>query len=193
MTGRDTSDIRRLAVRLSLGGAAVWCAALLVSPLLRTDLGVLSTHPETYALGDWGLVMRLGYAGLALAGWSAAFLAVRYRVAALLLVVFAIGALCIGLLPPRNSGGLADQVFPYLQTAPLAFLPAITWISWRTRRGWLAAFAALALVLFLPLTSGEPAHGGLINRGADLAMGLWLVAFAWTERDARSTVHLPPS
>ena len=182
VTHGSANGLHRWAVWLALGGVAVWSAALLVGPVLRTDLDMQTAHPEDYAVGAWGLVMRVGYAGVAVAGWSAALLASRYRAAALLLAVFATGAFAIGLLPPNGAGGLADQVFPYLQTAPLAFFPAIAWISWKTRRGWLGILAALALLLFLPLVFGELAHGGIINRGADLAMGLWLGAFAWSER-----------
>jgi hypothetical protein len=171
---------------LSLAGAAVWSAALLVGPLLRPDLDVLTAHPETYALGAWGLVMRLGYVGVAIAAWSAAFLTARYRAAAVLLALFATGAFAIGLLPPTDTGGLSDQVFPYLQGAPLAFLPAIAWISWRTRRGWLGVLAVVAWLLFLPLAFGEPMNGGILNRGADLTMGFWLGALAVTERETPS-------
>jgi hypothetical protein len=170
-------------VRLALGGAVVWSIALLAGPVLRPDLDLLTTHPETYAHGAWGPLMRLGYAGIAVAGWSAAFLARRYRVPAVLLVLFAGGALTIGLLPPTDTGGPADQIFPYLQIAPLAFLPAIAWISWRTRRPWLLTLAALAWLLFLPLMSGQPVLGGIINRAADLVMGVWIGVFSWTERD----------
>lgn len=175
---------REAAVRLALVGVAAWCGALLVGPLLRPDLDILRTHPETYALGAWGTLMRLGYAGMAVADWSAAFLAGRYRVAAVLLAVFGAGAMGIGLFPPTDTGSPADQVFPCLQFAPLAFFPAIAWISWRTRRRPLLVLAALAWLLFLPLVFGEPAVGGLLNGAADLAMGAWIGTFAWTERTA---------
>lgn len=191
MTERDRDDVTGhtdsgAAIALALGGAVVWSAALLAGPVLRPDLDLLTTHPETYARGPWGPVMRLGYAGIAVAGWSAAFLARRYRAPAVLLAVFAAGALAIGVLPPTDTGGPADQVFPYLQIAPLAFLPAVAWISWRTRRRRLLALAVLTWLLFLPLMSGEPALGGIINRAADLAMGAWVGAFAGTERDRSS-------
>ncbi|MEJ2579979.1 MAG: hypothetical protein P8Z68_12965 [Kineosporiaceae bacterium] len=68
----------------------------------------------------------------------------------------------------------------------MALLPATALISWRTRRLPLVALATLVWLLFLPLTSGESPHGGLINRAADLATGLRITAFAWTERDHRS-------
>lgn len=179
------ADAAQVAVRLALAGAAVWSLALLAGPALRPDLNLVSTHPETYARGSWGLLMRLGYAGIAIGGWSAAFLARRYPIPAVLLAGFAAGALAIGVLPPTgaHTDGLADQVFPYLQTAPLAFLPAVAWISWRTRRRLLVALAALIWLLFLPLVTGDPATGGIINRAADLTMGAWIAAFAWSERD----------
>ncbi|MEJ2579978.1 MAG: hypothetical protein P8Z68_12960 [Kineosporiaceae bacterium] len=56
------------AVVLAWGGAAVWSAALLAGPVLRPDLDVLTTHPEAYADGAWGPLMRPGYAGIAVAG-----------------------------------------------------------------------------------------------------------------------------
>jgi hypothetical protein len=178
--GRTGSRVN--AARLALAGVALWCGALVAGPMLRPDLNIVTTHPETYALGAWGPLMRLGYVGFAIAGWSAAFLAARYRAPALLLTVFGVGTLCIGLLPPTDTGGLADQVFPFLQLAPLAFFPAVAWISWRTRRKMVLVLAALAWLLFLPLVFGEPAHGGIINRAADLAMGAWIGVFALTER-----------
>ncbi len=161
----------------------MWSIALLSGPALRPDLDPWTTHPEAYAVGVWGPLMRLGYAGVAVAGWAAALLARRLRVAAALLAVFATGAFAIGLLPPTGRGDLADQVFPYLQVAPLAFLPAVAWISLRTGRRVLMALAALVWLLFVPLLVGEPALGGIINRAADLAMGIWLGVFAWTARD----------
>jgi hypothetical membrane protein len=166
------------ASRLVLGGAFVWCSALLLGPALRPDLDPLTTHPETYALGPWGILMRLGYVGVAFAGFAAAYLARSSRVSAILLAVFAIGALLIGILPPTGEMDLADAIFPYLQLAPLAFLPAIAWSSWRMRRRALVALAALVWLLFLPLVGGEPPGGGIVNRAADLAMGAWLATFA---------------
>ena len=166
----------------------MWSIALLSGPALRPDLDPWTTHPEeAYAVGVWGPLMRLGYAGVAVAGWAAALLARRLRVAAALLAVFATGAFAIGLLPRTGRGDLADQVFPYLQVAPLAFLPAVAWISLRTGRRVLMALAALVWLLFVPLLVGEPALGGIINRAADLAMGIWLGVFPWTARDG-----LPP-
>lgn len=173
-------DGPRTATRLALAGVAVWSAALVLGPVLRPDLDVLTTHPETYATGAWGFLMRLGYLGAATAGGAVCFLARRFRVSALLLAVFAGGALGLGLLPPTDQGGLADEAFPYLQLAPLAFFPAIARISWRTRRRPLLALTVLAWVLFLPLVFGEPPAGGLVNRAADLAMGAWIAAFALT-------------
>ena len=166
------------ATRLVLGGAIIWCAALVLGPPLRPDLDPLSTHPETYALGQWGFLMRAGYAAVAIAGGAAAYLVRSSRVSAILLAVFAVGAFLIGLMPPTGGKGLADELFPYLQFAPVAFLPAIAWISWRMRRRALVVLAALAWLLFLPLVGGEPPGGGLINRAADLTMGAWLATFA---------------
>ena len=122
--------------------------------------------------------MRAGYAGIAIAGGAAAYLARSFRISAILLAVFAIGALLIGLMPPTGGTGLADELFPYLQLAPLAFFPAIAWISWRMRRRALVVLAALVWLLFLPLVVGEPPGGGIINRAADLAVGGWLATFA---------------
>ena len=115
--------------------------------------------------------MRAGYAAVAIAGGAAAYLVRSSRVSAILLAVFAVGAFLIGLMPPTGGKGPADELFPYLQFAPVAFFPAIAWISWRMRRRALVVLAALAWLLFLPLVSGEPPGGGLINRAADLAMG----------------------
>ncbi len=164
--------------RIVIGGVIVWCSALLLGPVLRPDLDPLTTHPETYALGSWGVLMRAGYAGVAIAGGAAAYLARSSRVSAILLAVFAIGALLIGLMPPTGGAGLADELFPYLQFAPLVLLAAIAWISWRMRRQALVILAALVWLLFVPLVVGEPPGGGMINRAADLAMGGWLATFA---------------
>lgn len=176
----------RTAGWLVLAGAGVWTAALLGGPLLRPDLDPLVDHPEEYALGPWALLMQAGYVGIADAGGAAAFLARRHRVAAALLAAFAAGALAIGLMPPTGGTTLADAVFRFAQLAPLAFLPAIAWISWRERRRGLIVLAAITWALFLPLVAGEPPLGGLLNRVADLAMAAWLVAFAWRpEADRR--------
>jgi hypothetical protein len=168
----------RAAALLVIAGAIVWSVALVAAPLLRSDLDPLTTHPETYALGDWALLMRAGYVAVAAAGAGAAWLARRYGLPALLLALFAAGALVIGLLPPTGGDTTADQVFPIAQLAPLAFFPAIAWISWRERRPPLLVLSALAIVLFLPLAFGEPPFGGLLNRAADLAMAGWLSWFA---------------
>ena len=181
--GTGHADAQELAARWAIGGAVVWSVALLSGPALRPDLDPWTTHPETYAIGAWGALMRLGYAGVGVAGWAAAFLARRYRVASALLAVFATCALAIGLLPPSGRGDFADQVFPYLQVAPLAFLPAVASISLRIRRRVLVALAAAAWLLFAPLVLGQPALGGIINRAADLAIGIWIGVFAWTARD----------
>lgn len=156
----------------------MWSVALVLGPVLRPDLDPLTAHPETYALGEWGFVMRLGYLGAAAGGAGAAFLARPLRVPAVLLGVFATGALGLALLPPTGAGGLADEVFPYLQVAPLALLPAIALIARRHGRRHLRVLAVLAWVLFLPLVIGDPPGSGLINRAADLAMAAWLAAFA---------------
>jgi hypothetical protein len=179
------------ASRLVLGGAFVWCLALLLGPALRPDLDPLTTHPETYALGPWGLLMRLGYVGVAMAGGAAAYLARPSRVSAVLLAAFAIAALLIGLLPPTGEMDLADEVFPYLQFAPLAFLVAIAWSSWRTRHRALIVLAALVWLLFLPLAVGEPPGGGIVNRAADLAMGAWLATFAVATHGSGSPSRTP--
>ncbi len=181
--GTDQAAAEEIAARLAIGGAVVWSVALLSSPALRPDLDPWTTHPETYASGAWGALMRLGYVGVGVAGWAAAFLARRYRVSSALLAVFATGALAIGVLPPSGRGGFADVVFPYLQVAPLAFLVAVASISLRARRRVLVAFAAVAWILFVPLVVGGPALGGIINRAADLAIGIWIGVFAWTVRD----------
>jgi hypothetical protein len=173
----------RIAAWLVIGGAAAWSAALVVGPLLRPDLDLLAAHPEDYAQGAWAILMRAGYAGAAIAGLGAAFLARRRPVAAAFLALFGIGALAIGILPPTDSGASrgtpADRPFGFLQLAPLAFLPAIAWISWQERRRSLRALAAITWILFLPLLA-HPPGAGLINRAADLAMAAWLVAFAVT-------------
>lgn len=173
------------AARLVIGGAAVWSAALLAGPLLRPDLDLLDAHPEDYAQGAWAMVMRAGYAGVAVAGLAAALLARRRPVAAVLLAVFGLGALAIGILPPTSSEAsgstTADRLFPYLQLAPLALFPALVWISWRERTRSLVVLGAIAVLLFLPLL-GHPPASGLINRFADLAMGAWLIAYARTRR-----------
>jgi hypothetical protein len=112
------------------------------------------------------------------AGAGAAWLARRHGLPALLLALFAAGALVIGLLPPTDGDTLADRVFPIAQLAPLAFFPASAWISWRERRPPLVVLSALAFVLFLPLAFGEPPFGGLLNRVADIAIAGWLSLFA---------------
>ncbi len=168
----------RTVARLVIGGATAWAAALIVGPTLRPDLDALTTHPETYAIGPWGPIMRAGYIGIALAGAGAAVLARRQRIAAMLFAAFAAGALLIGLLPPTGGSTLADAVFPYAQLAPLAFLPAIGWVSWRDRRTALRVLAVLVWLLFLPLVFGEPPAGGMLNRAADLAMAAWLATYA---------------
>jgi hypothetical protein len=175
----------RIAAWLVVAGAVAWSVALVLGPLLRPDLDPLTTHPETYAQGAWALLMRVGYVAIAIAGAAAAFVARRYRVAAALLAVFAAGALAIGLLPPTGEGTLADTVFGYAQLAPLAFLPAIAWLSWRERRPALLVLAVLAWLLFLPLVFGEPPFGGLLNRVADLVMAAWLTTFARPYQDVQ--------
>ncbi len=130
--------------------------------------------------------MRVGYLAIAVAGAAAAYLARDYHIAAMLLVGFAAGTILIGLLPPTGEGTLPDTLFAYAQFAPLAFLPAISWISWRDRRRILLVLAVLAWLLFLPLMLGEPPLGGALNRAADLVLGAWLAAFAWTFTDRRA-------
>jgi hypothetical protein len=174
----------RIAFWLVVVGAAAWTIALVAGPVLRPDLDPLTAHPEAYAQGPWSLLMQAGYVGIAVAGVAAAFLARRHPVAAGLLAAFATGALVIGLLPPTSDATLADTLFRYAQLAPLAFLTAIAWISWRERRRGLRVLAALAWLVFLPLVFGEPPLGGILNRLADLAVGAWLVTFAWTATDA---------
>lgn len=128
--------------------------------------------------------MQLGYVGIAAAGADTAFLARRYPFAAGLLAAFAVGACVIGLLPPGGEDTLADSVFPYAQLAPLAFLPAIAWISWNERGRRLRVLATLVWLLFLPLVLGDPAAGGILNRVADVAIGACVAAFALIARDA---------
>lgn len=166
------------AAILVIAGAIVWSVALVAAPVLRPDLDPMTTHPETYAQGDWALLMRAGYVGAATAGAAAAWLARRHGLPALLLVLFAAGTLVIGLLPPTGGDTIAERVFPIAQLAPLAFLPASAWIARRERRLPLLVLSALAIVLFLPLASGEPPFGGLLNRAADLVMAGWLSWFA---------------
>lgn len=161
----------------------------MTGPALRPDLNALTTHPETYATGEWGFLMRFGYLGAAIAAGAASVLARPFRVSALLLAVFAVGAFGLGLLPPTGADSLADHVFPYLQLSPLAYFPAIDSISWRTRRRPLLALAFLAWTLFLPLVIGEPPIGGLINRAADLVMGAWIAAFALDARHVSARHH----
>jgi len=164
-----------------VAGSATWACALVFGPLLRPDLDVLTTHPEDYAQGPFALVMRIGYAGAGLAGLGAAIIARRWRGAASVLAIFGLGALLIGVVPPTSSepggGAFADRIFPLLQLAPLAFFPAMAWISWRERSRLLLATGAISLLLFLPLL-GHPANSGVINRLADLAIAAWLAAFA---------------
>ena len=174
---------------LVVAGAGAWSVALIVSPILRPDLDLLTAHPKTYAQGSWAPLMRAGYVGIAIAGAGSAFLARRYGIAAALLGLFAAGALLIGLLPPTGEATLADTLFPYAQLAPLAFFPAIAWISWRARRRALRISAALAWLLFLPLVLGEPPLGGILNRAADLLMAAWLAAFAWTSPGVRTAAR----
>jgi len=171
----------RRAAAVMIAGAAVWIFALLIGPLLRPDLDPVTTHPEAWAIGPWAPVMRAGYLGIAGAGAGAAILVSRQRIAASLLLVFAVGALVIGLLPP-GSGALADAVFPVAQLAPLALLPAMVLVSLDRRDPALRWLAVLTVGLFFPLVLGEPPAGGLINRAADLAMGAWLGALALSGR-----------
>lgn len=168
----------RVAALLVIAGAIVWSVALVAAPLLRADLDPLTTLPETYAQGEWALLMRAGYVAAAVAGSAAAWLARRHGLPALLLAAFAVGALVIGLLPPTGGDTIADRVFPIARLAPLAFLPAIAWISWRERRPALLVLTTLTVALFLPLVFGDLPFGGLLNRAADLSMAGWLSWFA---------------
>jgi len=182
----------RIGARLVVAGACIWSVALLSGPLLRPDLDVLTAHPEDYAQGSWAAIMRGGYLGAAIAGLAAALLTRRRPVASGLLALFGLGALAIAILPPSSSeasgGTVADSLFPVLQLAPLAFFPAIAWVSWSERRSSLIVLAVTAWLLFLPLL-GHPPNAGLLNRAADLAMAAWLIAFAatWSPGDAGAT------
>jgi len=180
-----------IAARLTLAGTGVWTVALILGPLVRPDLDPITAHPEAYATGPWAPLMQAGYVGVALAGAGSAALAKRYRIPSALLVLFATGALVIGVLPPTGEEMLGDAVFPYAQLAPLALFPATAWISWRERRRGLLVPAVLLWLLFLPLVLGDPPGAGILNRAGDLAMAAWLAVFATSNTSA--TTARPPT
>jgi hypothetical protein len=178
-------DRRRQAPLLlvATGGAAAYVLVLLVLPFLEPQLDVVSTHPEDYAAGRYGILVNFSYGafGLALAAIALALWPGRSWRAAGLMLLAPPAVLCAALtIAPVAVAGSGMVVF--IAILGLALGPVVISIVLRDRfgsaYGLLVALGVAVLVAFVGLAAAPEAIGGAVNRGFDVLAGLWVAAAA---------------
>lgn len=168
---------------VATAGAAMYVIALLALPILEPDLDVVSTHPEDYASGKYGILVNLSYgalgvalAAIVLALWPGA----SWKATTLALLVPP-ALLCAALtLAPVAVARSGTAVF--IGVLGLATGPLVSSVVLRLRFGksspLVVALGAAVLVAFVLLAVTPEAIGGAVNRGFDALAGLWVVTAA---------------
>ncbi len=188
-------------------GAAILCLTLL--HVLRRDVDPTWVFISDYMLGDWGWLMRLAFAAMALAlGVSAAIMAAFLRgwarwIVSGLLGLAASGMLIAGIFPPDPTGtpleALTGTGTLHMIGASLDFTPVAALIGsiilakrsgWRGNALWLLAASILtcaAMVAFIVSMPpdhvfGPETHTGLVGRLQWASYFTWFAALAFMSR-----------
>ena len=165
--------------------SGVYLVTLALAPVLAPERDVLRSHPEDYGAGAAGLLVRLGYAAVAVAAWSIASIVwpgakTSGRVAAVLALAAGLLGFALAAAPQEVTGGpLLLGVFA------LALLPAAASIAHAaTLPSPLRGYGFAVTVAFLAIVFGPSDAGGLINRVWDGLVALWGIAFGLADRRA---------
>lgn len=163
---------------VAVAGGTVYLVTLVAAPLVDRAIDVQRAYPEDYAFGPAGVLVRLGYAAVALMVLAIAMLLAREGgagrlVAAALLVAGATMSFVLAAAPQQVSGGVLLLGVLCLVAAPL-----VSSIAERRRLGRIAfALGVLVTVAFVALAVAPKDVAGLTNRAWDVLLALWGITF----------------
>lgn len=176
--------MRKLIASVSI----IYISTLIAVPILDRELDVLRTFPEHYDAGPAGLLVRVGYAAVALMTTGIVVVALREgdlleRFGAVLLAAAVPTTALLVIAPQEVSGGwLLAGVFC------LAVAPAIIAFAGRHRSPrWTIAAGAIVPVGFVLFALAPETIEGLANRVWDVLLGLWGFAYSFSGRRAHPT------
>jgi hypothetical protein len=169
-------------------GGATYLATLLVVPFIDRETDLLRAHPEDYATGVAGALVRLGYLAVALMALAIAASLVREGrwlsvIAAGLLAGGGVTSLVLAAAPQQVTGGLLLVGVLALALSPLfvsigadgQLPPAVA---------TLGVIATVGFVAFIVLAPRELA--GIANRAWDVLLAVWGLSFALVTRAGSS-------
>ncbi len=181
--------------------AALFAAILVALHFLRPDLDPSWRFISEYEIGDFGWMMRLAFAALAVSCASLGIAVFPYArtiagwIGMFLLVVSAGGMILAGICIPDKVNKL-HELGAMLDNVPFA-APLLNWSlsrhpAWSSSKRLLALTAGLpllgmvvfigSLALMLPANGGQPGPSvlaGWPNRFFVMAHLVWLVPIAW--------------
>jgi hypothetical protein len=167
---------------VAAAAAAVYIVLLITIPLVEPGFDMLRAHPEDYAAGQYGVLVNVSYAAMAvaLAALTAGLLpGGRWSRLALVLLAPPI-ALCVALA--IDPMAVARQTVTLYTVLGLAVGPLVVSLAFherfRARGRWVVMLAVVVLVAFMGLAAAPAEVSGTVNRAFDVAAGLWVVVAA---------------
>lgn len=179
-----SSSLRRQALPVvAVSGAGVYVTVLVALPLLDSGFDVLTTHPEDYARGTFGIAVNASYLALAIAlvCLVLALLPVRRWAIAVPILLVPAAVLCgaLAVNPIAVAGGSAWLLVPVFG---LALGPLVGSLSLRERfHPWEGAIVGVGLavvIAFAGVLVAPDSVGGAVNRAFDVLVGLWIIVAA---------------
>lgn len=181
-----TAGTLRLSRGIAIASASLYLATLVAAPLIDPHLDPLRSYPEDYSPGPADWVVRLGYVSVALMALAIAVVSLRQggwppRIAAVLLVAGAIASATLAIAPQQVTGGPLLAGIAGLVIAPLAIsMSARRELAWPVvMLGFLVTFGFVALAV------APRDVAGITNRGCDVLLALWGLAYAIARDEAR--------
>ena len=177
----------RVGTELAALAGALYVVLLIAIPLVEPEFDAWRSHPEDYAAGDYGALVNVSYAAMAVAlvSLSSAFI-IKSGWKALALALLAPPALlCVALA--ADPIGVARQA----TTASLAILglavgPIAVSIVFRRRFGparvAVIGLGVLVAGAFIALSVAPESAGGAVNRVFDVLAGAWILVAAVASR-----------
>jgi hypothetical protein len=166
--------------RVASGAALFYLATLLAAPLVDRGRDVLRAYPEDYSAGPADVIVRLGYLAVALMSLAIAALVALEggwprKAAAAMLVAAAAVSLTLAVVPRQITGG------PALVGVMLGYFLAPILLTLTGRRALPRAALVLGAAVGFGLVALAVAPrdvAGITNRGWDVLLALWGLAFS---------------
>lgn len=166
--------------RVASGAALLYLATLLAAPFVDRGRDVLRSYPEDYSGGPADAIVRLGYVAVAVMSLAIAARVVRERgwsqkAAAAMLVAASAVSLTLAVVPRQITGG------PSLVGVVVGFVLAPLALTLSGRRELARAAVVLGVAVafgFVALAVAPRDVAGITNRGWDVLLALWGLAFS---------------